>query len=155
MMKKNYAFCRSLSSFMQDLNNGRPCHNHWQCKTQLCHNDFCKGRTYGDKCHSHVDCEPGLFCQTSLYWPWESQCEPYRKTGDSCNEDFDCLPKDFCWYSSEQEKIDGVKTCIELWSRKIGSVFGWFQKGSEPTQEDYQQNGKVCHAGLAIPMSKN
>ena len=79
-----------MESFKQSLNNGRPCKNHWQCKTQNCEDGYCRGLKYGDRCSHHMDCEPGFFCQRSLYWPWENECAPYRKTGDSCREDFDC-----------------------------------------------------------------
>jgi hypothetical protein len=85
-----------------------------------------------------------------LYWPWENECAPYRKTGDSCEEDYDCSPKDFCWYASTDEKKNNQTTCIELYSRKVGTVFGWAMKGTSPTYADYIQNGKLCHSGLAI-----
>jgi hypothetical protein len=89
---------------MQNLNNGRPCQNHWQCRSQKCELGVCKGLKYGDLCSSNVDCDQNLYCQTGFNWPWESECQYLRKTGDSCNEDYDCLPKDFCWYASEEEK---------------------------------------------------
>jgi hypothetical protein len=37
-----------------------------------------------------------------------------------------------------------------MWSRKIGTVFGWKMAGKKPTQFDYEHNGKQCHSGLAI-----
>ena len=108
--KKTQAFCRSTKSLEKGINNGRPCENDWQCVTQNCVYDadqkkkLCKGLKYGEKCSAHSDCEATLFCQRSLYWPWQNECAPYKKTGDSCREDYDCAPKDYCWFASEFDK---------------------------------------------------
>lgn len=69
--------------------------------------------------------------------------------------DEDCAPKDYCWFSSPDDKKNNQRTCIEMWSRKIGTVFGWSMQGTKPTQFDYEQNGKQCHSGLAIQNTTN
>lgn len=41
-----------------------------------------------------------------------------------------------------------------MWSRKIGSIFGWYMTGANATRADNEQNGKVCISGLAIQLSQ-
>ena len=44
--KREKAYCRYVSDFLVNLNNGRSCGNPWECHSMNCDNGVCKGLTY-------------------------------------------------------------------------------------------------------------
>ena len=55
--KLTKAYCRYVTDFQINLNNGRSCTNPWECVSMNCKNGVCKGLTSGDFCNSHADCD--------------------------------------------------------------------------------------------------
>lgn len=55
--KRTNAYCRYITDFSVNLNNGRSCTSPWECKSQNCDNGVCKGLISGEFCHDHSDCD--------------------------------------------------------------------------------------------------
>ena len=79
----------------------------------------------------------GTFCKDLDYWPFKSQCAPYRKDMEECAEDFECGITHFCWYASKADRDVEQKRCIEMYSQENGATFGWMQKGEDATIDDH------------------
>ena len=90
--KRTDAWCREISSFNQQLNNGRVCHSSYQCKSMLCENGKCKGIEITENCHSHEDCDATRYCKRSNQWPWMYECAKMRTSYEQCVETYECLP---------------------------------------------------------------
>lgn len=53
-------------------------------------------------------------------------------------------------------KVNGIKTCMELYSQEKGTTLGWYSESkTNPTEEDFKLNGRYCKSGLAYPMNEN
>lgn len=149
--KQTVAYCRELSSFARNLNNGRSCSSPWECVSMNCHQGTCKGLDSGEFCHEHSDCSAQQFCQRGTVWPWTYQCAKLRTSYEQCNETFECSVAHYCWYASQADRADSVKKCLPLYSQDHGTRFGWQSATSNPTFEDFQFNGQYCKSGLAYP----
>ena len=116
--KKTEAYCRDVASLNQQLNNGRTCQSSHQCVNGVCKNNKCTGLGIGGNCHSHQDCEAGLFCERSNSWPWTYSCAKLRTSYQICVEDAECQAGSYCWYASaekilsDQEKIFKHSNCL-------------------------------------------
>lgn len=95
--KKTKVMCNSFNSFKKRLNNGRTCQQHSQCVSYNCvrGNDpnepkKCRGRTDGEYCNNHADCDAEYFCDLSNEFPFLSTCKRQRSSYEPCIETYQC-----------------------------------------------------------------
>jgi len=154
--KKQKGICKNVLSYSQDLLAGRTCDKPGQCRSTTCKNLICIGLDEKDHCHEHSDCDVGLYCRTSVVWPFESTCSLMKSTWDNCTEDYECKNNHFCWYASEEDKIIDQRKCLVVYSMDVGTKFGWHSENSSfPTEADFVKNGQFCVSGMAYPYSDN
>ena len=152
-LKKTKAQCHSTSSYVQNLQNGRQCNTDNQCYSRHCSAsatipgvNVCQGRTYGQFCYNHGDCNNGYFCNQSSSWPYISMCMLQLADYAPCTSDYQCPNSDYCWYRSPQDLALGVMRCLPLYSQPSGTTFGWYQQNASAsaTYKDFEGNGKYC-----------
>lgn len=110
---------------------------------------MCVGLEIGGLCHSHADCDAGLFCEKSSAWPWEYSCSKLRTSYQICVEDAECQAGSYCWYASKDkvEKDDiNSRQCLPYFSQLSQLEIAWKNlpgEGTweEPTYEDLRYNG--------------
>ena len=154
--KKTEAYCTSVGSYKQKLNNGRSCKNSWQCISQNCQSGVCKGLSEGEHCSAHYDCDQQLYCAREEVWPYTSECAKLKIAGEQCEETNQCKIGLFCWYSTAAEKETDLKRCLNQYSQDHGKFFGWKSKNYlQPTYDDYKFNGQYCKSGIAFPLNEN
>ena len=148
--KRTEAYCREVSSFNQNLNNGRSCNKSYQCRNGVCEEGSCKGLDIGVLCHSHADCAEGNFCEKSNSWPWEYSCAKLRTSYQICVEDAECQAGSYCWYAgADKVKKDdeNSKQCLPYYSQNFLLPIAWKNlpeyggTWEEPTFEDLRYNG--------------
>lgn len=155
MKRKKEAYCKDASYLKQMLNPGRSCTVASQCKSRNCQ-EVCIGYENAVACHKHEDCVEGFYCHDTLEWPYQSECKIYKEEDTECTSDYQCGITHFCWYKNKEERVDGTKRCMKMYSQEKGTSFGWFQEDEKvATLQDYTQNGKYCESGLAFPFTEN
>ncbi len=88
--RRKIAKCVDAEARIQNLNPGRDCEDHGQCRSRLCLNNICQGKLANETCATHADCANGIFCSGALQnnnWPYISRCTPYLKNSQ-CEEDY-------------------------------------------------------------------
>lgn len=73
-MRMTKAYCKEVSALRQNLLPGRFCVEHSDCLSQDCYEEACRARKEGLNCHSHKDCNNGLYCDIQQEWPFASTC---------------------------------------------------------------------------------
>lgn len=107
----------------------------------------------GESCYDHVECNNGLACRMSGYWPYDTQCLPMAEVGSMCLTDFDCKVKNFCW---KIKKEDTVNTCFEKYVAPDQSQFFWdADTYPEMNRDSIWHHGQFCQSGLAYQKSGN
>ena len=62
----------------------------------------------------------------------------------------------YCWYKSASDVSKNVTTCMSVYSRDVGTVFGWYSSSKlNPSEKDFMQNGMFCKSGLAYNSNMN
>ena len=119
--------CTSKESTIKNLFNGRKCIYNYQCHSKICDEDTnkCKGRVIGESCSDHVECNNGLACRPSGFWPYHTQCLPLADVGSECKSDFDCKTRNFCW---KLKKEDEQSICLEMHSAPDHTQIMWDRK---------------------------
>jgi hypothetical protein len=153
--KKIRADCMAASSIVVNLNNGRSCQSHANCKSRLCQGGICQGLLEKEQCHDHSDCHSGLYCLRDKDWPYLSKCAAVNTNYANCEEDYQCLTSAYCWYANVDDRKIGQRKCLPLYSQLVGTNFGWYSKNpmTNLTYDDYEINGRYCQSGLAFPVS--
>lgn len=114
--KKTRAECRAASSIVVNLNNGRSCQEHANCKSKLCEKGICQGLSEKEQCHDHSDCHSGLYCLKDKEWPFLSKCAAVNTNYANCKEDYQCLTGAYCWYANVDDRKIKQKKCLPLYS---------------------------------------
>lgn len=138
--------------------NGRKCENAYQCVSGVCDGETksCTGRTNGDSCSSHVDCNNGLACRPSTKWPFNTQCLALADVGSECESDYDCKPRNFCWKLVDENLKPKKPTCLEKHSAPDDIKFYWDSENyPSHTKESIMVHGTYCKSGTAFKMPSN
>ena len=89
---------------------GEPCDTDDDCVYQSCFQEKCQGKGYDAQCNSHLECEPGLRCDSD-----SSSCKLQISKGfTGCTEDADCVNDAGC------NAVDGVGKCVSYFSISNG-----------------------------------
>ena len=100
---------------------GEICGLNIQCKDSICDLGRCRGKTEGESCERHTECEPGLYCGFV--------CRKLLQIGEiGCRNDYDCVGNAGC--------NSGI--CAEYYSLDTDSKID--------TCESYQN--RLCETGL-------
>lgn len=79
-----------------------------QCRSKLCVNNICSGKSENETCTYHYDCNKDLYCESSI-------CKKVKSEGDACTSDVQC---DFGTMCSTYNK---TKQCLRLYSLPVGA----------------------------------
>eukprot|EP00347_Sterkiella_histriomuscorum_P023818 403333281 len=152
--KNTIGYCKSTLSFQKGLNSGRRCLYNHQCNSLKCDNGICRGKSQGQNCGKHEECDIQNACRRDVSWPFETKCRAYAVTGDTCDSDYDCDPLNFCSYESATTRISGIKKCLSKYSQNSGVAFGWQDYSvATTTAELALLNGQYCKSGWAYQNS--
>ena len=55
-----------------------------------------------------------------------SVCSLLKKDNEVCTEDFECGITNFCWYATKEDRVEGTKRCVRMYSQENGEKFGWY-----------------------------
>lgn len=145
--------CKNAGRFNVNLNAGTSCSSNVDCVTRYCKSGTWYGRSSGESCRQHSDCDKKLACITSSTYPYAATCQSWLTSG-SCNDDYDCAPQYFWWYASASAASTSTKTCLEKFSQADGTTFGWKTVQSNAAL-DGLSNGKYCTSGFARESATN
>jgi hypothetical protein len=107
-----------------------------------CTNEVCVGLSENFNCNRHSDCDAGMYCSTSLNWPFDSTCKSLKGTLENCAEDYECLNNHYCWYVTSDDRKNMLKKCMQIYTATTGSTFGWYSVNTSfPTYSEFKQNG--------------
>eukprot|EP00347_Sterkiella_histriomuscorum_P014331 403361280 len=148
--QKTIGYCRKISIMNTNLNNGRQCSYDNQCLSMRCVSGYCKGKTAGENCAQHSDCDQQLACIQDLTWPFASKCKTWKTTSEVCYNDNECSPKHFCWYQNNSNVASDTKTCLEMHTKNVGQLFGWKYVDAADDFINSLYNGQYCKSGLAV-----
>ncbi|CDW72072.1 UNKNOWN [Stylonychia lemnae] len=150
--KKTQAYCVSLEKFKYNLLAGRQCLHNSQCYQRNCYFGICRGKSSGEECANHQECDIGLTCRHQMEWPYNTLCLPFKLPGEECDHDFDCEMNYKCWYPSETHSKNKTKTCMTAYSLADGASIGYRQIHNENLKhQNFLENGKVCKSMFAVP----
>eukprot|EP00347_Sterkiella_histriomuscorum_P016797 403351817 len=150
--RKTQAFCVSREKFKVNLLAGRQCLHDSQCYQRNCYYGICRGKSSGEECAEHQECDIGLSCRHNMEWPYNTQCLPLKRLGEECSDDFDCEMDYKCWYPSEIHSKNKTKQCMTAYGLKDGASIGYKQVFNENLRhQNYLANGQVCQSMFAVP----
>lgn len=138
----------SENYFLNNLNNGRKCKKTSECRTREWSTTTCAGKSLGDSCSDHYECNQQLACRRSFIWPFESTCQTWSSAGSDCFDDYDCDPTWFCWYQTAADVGTDTKKCMTKFSAEKYVTFGWKSLYNN-NLKDAIQNGYYCRSAWA------
>ena len=83
-------------------------------------------------------------------WPFATKCRNLGTTGIPCVNSFDCTSSQYCWYANLVNAQSDSKTCMPLYSKPYGTLFGWVYIDSADGMTNALVNGQYCQSGFAI-----
>ncbi|CDW79579.1 UNKNOWN [Stylonychia lemnae] len=139
--------CEDITTFQQQLQNGRKCQVSAQCLSNTCDETTgkCIGKTEGVSCSSHEECNVGLACNPDTGFPFATTCKKMFTSG-ICANDNECDYTHFCWPSLPNSK---QRECLQLFSQEMGKMFGVLYDDLKSLLENSLEAGKYCKSGIA------
>ena len=87
---ESYSLNKVFDGFCYNLFNkykltGEKCNGNYDCFSNICENNKCKGKLENEECDEHGECDVGLYCSEN------EKCEKLKDEGDDCSD----LEEDF------------------------------------------------------------
>lgn len=112
---------------------GMKCAREDMCYGKKIINGFCRGKSIGDDCDSHFDCDVGLRCGL------DKKCDPAAEENERCDGDFLLCQS----YLSCREN-----TCVPFGSLPNGHPLG--RSSVDLCQSRYKNSHDVCEEGPTL-----
>lgn len=145
--------CEDITSFNQELNNGRKCDVSLQCMSSNCVDGKCKGKDEGATCIHDYECDVGFSCLPDATFPFQTTCKILLGEGKPCVSDLSCKIDHTCWTQTPKDGLTNNLTCTEMYVRETGTEIGFYSE-FDNVFRDSLNAGELCKSGIALIKSK-
>eukprot|EP00347_Sterkiella_histriomuscorum_P016997 403351056 len=140
--------CEDISTFKQQLQNGRSCDVSAQCLSNTCDSvqKRCVGKSVNESCSSHEECNVRYACNPSKEFPFETTCKEMFTSG-ICYSDNECAYTHFCWPANPNNQ---TTECLRMFSQPEFKTFGVIYDSNLGQLDNSLTAGKYCQSGIAV-----